>query len=194
MFEGIKSFWDTYGFEFLFFIAIVAILVIALFRIGKKGSYEPLPKFRDVVYREVRLPDLNLQEPKPETKRIPHDSKGEVECRRIMESLFDKPFPKIRPDFLRNPVTVDYNLEIDCYNPELKLGVEYNGVQHYKFSKFFHKNFEAFRNQQYRDLIKRSLCKEHGINLIEVPYTIKVEDIGAFIAKELVRMGFGGNQ
>ncbi len=37
----------------------------------------------------------------------------------------------------------NFNLEIDCYSPKLKLGVEYNGAQHYKFIPHFHKNKEA---------------------------------------------------
>jgi hypothetical protein len=84
-----------------------------------------------------------------------------------------------------------HNLEIDCFNSEVRLGVEYNGIQHYKYNTFFHKNFEAFRNQQYRDEMKRSLCKENGIKLIEVPYTVKHNDIAVYLAKELVRLGFG---
>ncbi|NQZ58906.1 MAG: carbohydrate-binding protein [Lentisphaeraceae bacterium] len=53
---------------------------------------------------------------------------------------------------MRNPVTGgSHNLEIDCYNDELRIGVEYQGRQHYSFNPRFHKNKEAFRNQQYRD-------------------------------------------
>ena len=63
---------------------------------------------------------------------------------------------KIRPSFLENKALNNgLNLEIDCYNDELKLGCEYNGRQHYKFTPFFHKNYEAFNNQKYRDYIKK---------------------------------------
>lgn len=81
------------------------------------------------------------------------------------------------------------NFEIDCYNPELKLGCEYNGIQHYKFSPFFHKNIEAFKNQQYRDHIKMDLCEKNGIRLIVVPYSIKERDIEKYIVRELERFG-----
>jgi hypothetical protein len=37
--------------------------------------------------------------------------------------------------------------------------------------------------------MKRRICRENGIVLIEVPYTIKIEDIKGFIEKELIRNG-----
>ena len=91
---------------------------------------------------------------------------------------------------MRNPVTGgDFNLELDCFDPELKIAVEYNGVQHYQYIPFFHKNKEAFLNQKYRDDMKRRMCKENGVLLIEVPHTIKLEGIKGFIEKELTRNG-----
>lgn len=117
------------------------------------------------------------------------ESKGEIECRRFLETIFQVPFPKARPDFLRNPVTGN-NLEIDCFNSTLKLGVEYNGQQHYSYTTFFHKNVEASTNQKYRDELKRRMCQENGINLIEVPYTIKLNDIGPFLQFKLKQLGY----
>ena len=37
--------------------------------------------------------------------------------------------------------------------------------------------------------MKRRICRENGILLIEVPYSIKLEDIKGFIEKELRRNG-----
>lgn len=114
------------------------------------------------------------------------ESKGETECKRVLEKIFNKPFNKVRPDFLRNQVTGNTNnLEIDCFNDELKIGLEYNGRQHYDFIPFFHRNKETFYNQKYRDELKRIKCRDNGILLIEVPYTIKIEDIEKYIKKDL---------
>ena len=107
-----------------------------------------------------------------------------------LEKIFKKRFDKERPDFLKNPVTKNFNLEIDCFNRELNLGVEVNGIQHYKYVPYFHKNFEAFRNQQYRDELKRRMCKDEGIILIEVPYTVKIKDLDSFLIDELRKNGF----
>jgi hypothetical protein len=104
----------------------------------------------------------------------------------VLEKLFKKPFSKTRPDFLKNPALDEgKNLELDCYNDELKLAVEYNGVQHYKYSPYFHRTRDAFQNQKYRDYLKRVMCKENGITLIEVPYTIPVNRIETYIVEQI---------
>lgn len=118
---------------------------------------------------------------------VQRTSQGEQRCRNYLESKFKASFDKHRPSFLKNPIT-HQELELDCYNAQLNLAVEYNGEQHYKFIPYFHKTRDAFYNQQYRDRIKRDICKEKGIVLIEVPYT--VTNIEQFLENELQRLGF----
>lgn len=120
---------------------------------------------------------------------IKNESRGEIECRKYLETIFGVPFGKARPNFLRNPVTGN-NLELDCFNEELRLGVEYNGQQHYKYKSFFHRNVDASTNQKYRDELKRRMCQENGINLIEVPYTIPLNDIGGYLQLKLKQLGY----
>jgi len=67
--------------------------------------------------------------------------------------------------------------------------VEYNCIQHYKYVPFFHKTKDSFYNQKYRDDMKRRLCRENGITLIEVPYTVKFEHIRGFLIAELKKRG-----
>lgn len=117
------------------------------------------------------------------------DSKGERECKRVMESIFRRPFIKVRPNFLHNPVTGNANLELDCYNPDLRLAVEYNGKQHYEYTPYFHKNKEHFLNQKYRDELKRRMCRDNKITLIEVPYTIKQTEIANYLQNKLYLLG-----
>jgi len=135
------------------------------------------------------VPDAGYQS--LDTPKRKKDSSGELECRRVLEQIFKVPFGKARPNFLSNPVTGgNFNLELDCYNPELNLAVEYNGQQHYKFIPFFHKNKEAFQNQKYRDELKRRMCKENMITLIEIPYTVKTENIKKNLIQELFKRGY----
>jgi hypothetical protein len=103
--------------------------------------------------------------------------------------MFNKSFKKIRPDFLKNEKTGS-NLEIDIYNDDLKLGIEYSGRQHYEYVPHFHKDHNAFLEQKYRDEIKEKKCKENGIKLIIVPYTVKHKDIQSFIYKEAKNLGY----
>jgi hypothetical protein len=174
MFEKFQKFWSKYGFEIALLLSVFIIIIMAIFRIGKKGTWASNFIYKQNFSSSTRKP---LQE-----------SKGELECRKVLQEIFNKPFPKYRPDFLRNPVTSDsssYNLELDCYNPELKLAVEYNGIQHYKYIPYFHKTKDAFQNQKYRDYMKRDMCEKNGITLIEVPYTVKVPEIRSYLINKL---------
>jgi hypothetical protein len=125
-------------------------------------------------------------------KHFTQMSKGEAECRRIVENIFGVPFPNQRPLFLMNTIT-NKKLEIDCCNLDLGLGVEYNGVQHYKYTPGFHKNHETFRLQQYRDHLKKKLCEDNNFSLLVVPYTIPLGEIELFIRNGLHRMGYNVN-
>jgi len=160
----------------LIIVCIVGILIYGLFcwctnKQGKWSDYFMIPD----KYNENK-----------NYKKDSRDSKGELECRRILEKIFRKAFSKDRPEFLNNPVTGgSYNLELDCYNKELGLAVEYSGAQHYKYIPYFHKNKEAFLNQKYRDYMKKQMCKDNNIVLIEVPYTVKIEHIENFLRNEL---------
>ena len=113
--------------------------------------------------------------------------KYEDRCRNFLESLFDVPFSKCRPDFLRNPLT-HRKLELDGYSPsiptELGMGLafEFNGPQHYFFTPKYHKCIEDFEEQILRDKYKRQLCKENGILLLTIPYNVEIED---YILKKL---------
>jgi len=166
--------------EILVVLSIIVIIILAFFRIKKKGTwsedyyYDPLiSKGSSHIYREPKK-----------------DSVGETRTRKFLEDYFEKSFPKARPDFMVNTVTGSrYNLELDCYNHELQLAVEFQGIQHYRYTPFFHRNKEAFYNQKYRDEMKRIRCKELGIKLIEVPYT-ELNNLEIFLEKKLKYMGF----
>jgi hypothetical protein len=107
-------------------------------------------------------------------------SKGEKICCKAMEYMFNSSFNSVRPSFLKNPET-GRNLEIDCYNEELKIAVEYNGIQHYKWPNFTGQSKEDFIRQLERDKMKKQVCKQKGIFLITVPYTVKHEDIPSYL-------------
>jgi len=182
-FSRISEIWDDKGFEIVIGICLAFFLVLFIYRkcTGKTGTWNRSYYYNPDNYRIIK-----------KSKRTPpKDSKGELECRRVLQETFKKPFNKDRPDFLRNPVTGgNFNLELDCYNPELKLAVEYSGQQHYKYIPFFHRNKDAFLNQKYRDEIKRRICKEQGITLIEVPYLVKEQYIESYLKKELRKKGY----
>lgn len=196
MFTRIKNLWDNYGFEILISLCIAFIVLYGLYRriAGLKGTWakDRYKIFDSYIPSDQTHTHNHHHNPRRRSRRgAPKESKGEAECRRVLQELFGKRFGNERPDFLRNPVTGgNFNLELDCFDRELRLAVEYNGVQHYKYIPFFHKNKEAFLNQKYRDDMKRRMCRDNGIVLIEVPNTVKICDIRNYIIKECRNAGY----
>lgn len=166
----LKQLYERYGFKILLVILIVIFFINLIFK--NKGSYT---NHNEMMWNLIQKSVV----PKP---KVAFESKGETECRRVIEKITERPFLRERPGFLRNEIS-GQNLEIDCFNSDLKLGIEYNGEQHYKFIPYFHKNKEAFQNLKYRDEMKQRLCKLNGVELIIVPYTVK--DIEKFILYKL---------
>ena len=82
------------------------------------------------------------------------------------------------------------NLELDMFDRDLMLAVEYNGRQHYEYVPYFHRSRESFQNQKYRDRMKRESCRKLDINLIEVPYTVKNHEIEGYLIGELRKLDY----
>jgi len=51
---------------------------------------------------------------------------------------------------------------------------EYNGLQHYEYPNFFHKNKDEFKNQVIRDKLKKKLAIDNGWNFEVFKYDEKV--------------------
>ncbi len=178
MLEELRELWYNHGFEIMLGVSITIIIIMFILRLGKKGTWST-----NYTYTGQRA--------NPTSRRPPTESKGELECRKVLQQIFNRSFSKARPDFLNNPVTGgSHNLELDCYCPELRLAIEYNGSQHYKYIPYFHKTRDAFTNQKYRDELKRRMCRDNGITLIEVPYTVKVPDIRNHLIRKLSALGY----
>lgn len=124
----------------------------------------------------------------PECIRIGHGSTGEAVLRKILEDVTGLDWSSVRPAFLQNPDT-GYNLELDCYNEKLKTAFEFQGKQHYEPVEFFG-GLENFKKQVYRDSLKKTLCEQNSVRLIEIDgrnltgktSTKKIED---FLRKEV---------
>lgn len=155
------------------------------------SSYEQLPDEYDVDYTP-KLPK-HIEDPdyKPEFYYAGgKPSKGELECKAAAERIYGVPFHTIRPDWLRNNKVLkkgskngrNRNMEIDCYNEELKFGIEYHGIQHYRYVPHFHKNgISDLHNQIRRDHLTLDLCEKEGVKLIIVPFNVPLNQIENFI-------------
>jgi hypothetical protein len=163
--------WSTW-----LFICIALILVFWIVW-GGKQEYEfvgvkPLqsPDLVELFHRDPKESLLESPENLLVNKQL--KSKGEDIVADVFEDILKRKVERnIRPTFLRNPETGKC-LELDCYDPEYKIAVEYNGIQHYEFPSAFHQTEEQFTNQIYRDRLKKKLCDENGVYLIPVPYWV----------------------
>ena len=198
IYNKILKIWDEKGLVIMF-IGIIVFFIVYWFLFTSEhnsGTYSKISLKKlflnnsndtNVHYNPSfnLRPEININS----NRKLPKCSKGEAECRRVLEKIFNTSFPNVRPNFMKNTVTGE-NLELDMYNKQLNLACEYHGQQHYKFNKWMHKNSSNFQNQKYRDIMKRDLCKKYGINLIEVPYTVKINDIESFLINKLKKLKY----
>lgn len=113
-------------------------------------------------------------------KKFVEPSKGEAITRKAMEDIYGVPFINSRPDFLKNPETLE-NLELDCYNADLAIAAEYNGIQHYLWPNYTNQTEQQFHNQLRRDEFKINQCDLNGVYLITVPYEVPYDMIPKYI-------------
>ena len=96
--------------------------------------------------------------------------KSEIQLTKIIESFYgpDNIFTSVHPIWAVTRKHVLY--EFDIYIKSRKVFIEYNGEQHYKFTRFFHKTRSEYLKQIRRDKRKRSLATTNGFQVITFKY------------------------
>lgn len=175
LYNFMKNIWDNHRWEFFLCISVFTIIICWIFK--KNDSQYTGISIDTSVLRKKTLKDSQ--------KGV---YKNEERCREIIQKIYNRPFTKVRPDFLKNPKT-GRNLELDMYNPELKIAVEYNGIQHRTYAPYFHKSPGDYLDQVDRDKFKIKRCKDEGITLIVVPDTVRYHEMENYIKSELKNAG-----
>lgn len=175
-------------------VFIITAVFICAYILWKKKTGKSI--YQTDLYIDKFTKSLHMAHPKPvQPKRI---NKNEERCRDIFENIFKVKFKSVRPDWLQNPVTKK-NLELDGFNPDIKtplgkgLAFEYDGEQHSKFNKHFHRNGpDEFEYQIKKDSWKDDRCRKNKILLIRIPYYILPHDLERYIKEKLKNNGVEG--
>lgn len=105
-------------------------------------------------------------------------------CRVYFETIFNKKFPCLRPDWCLNPLT-NYKLELDGYCEELNIAFEHNGADHFNNSGRFNPGI------LYRDEKKKELCEKNNTKLFiinELFQKTKLDDLLNEICKQAKKL------
>ena len=115
---------------------------------------------------------------------------GERICREYFEQLFRKPFPKLKPAWLR--LDRRTRLELDGYCEELGLAFEHQGPHHYGKRAYYSGSVSRFTKQRKHDRLKRLRCRKNGVVLIsvpEIPARLPQSEVRDFIRCECEKRG-----
>jgi len=96
--------------------------------------------------------------------------KAEIQLTKIIERVYgtDDVFTSVHPIWALTDKDVLY--EFDIYIKSKNLFVEYNGIQHYKYTNFFQKTKKVFKEQKRRDKNKYKLAKQNGFSVMIFKY------------------------
>lgn len=132
--------------------------------------------------------EMDLDHVRHRKQWCPYCSTGRSEkmTRSIFKELLQDEFPKKKPSWLQG-------LELDGFCEEKKLAFEYQGEQHYRFVRIWHRTEEGFKNLQQRDQRKYETCVKQGVALILVPYKFDYKNepaLRTYIKDQLIERGF----
>jgi very-short-patch-repair endonuclease len=114
------------------------------------------------------------------------ESKGESIISKLLNTLEIQFVKEKKFEDCKNSKVGRYcrRLPFDFYLPEFNVVIEYDGKQHFEPIKQFGGE-ETYKRIQINDEIKNKYCKDNGIKMIRIPYTIKFDDILSLLKNEL---------
>jgi len=126
----------------------------------------------------------NNQDKQDHHKDLAEHPRSRSEAAAIMhlEQLTGKKFPTIVPAWL--------GLELDGYNAELGIALEFRGPLHTKWTPTY-EPYERYYTRVQRDQQKITECAKHNVNLIVVDMSLPSRHWRNYIASRLYDFGIG---
>ena len=169
---------------------LIASLILNAYGTSMKDHSQPdindkIFKVRQDMKKQVKYDNTKLTDSENNTFYT-HENKGKREhhIRKILQELYGHPFASCRPSWLINHKT-KRKLEIDCYNADLRIGVEVDGEFHARYMPHFHKTWEKYCKQVERDLLKTKMIEERGITFVRVPHHIPTNLLEKYLMEQL---------
>ena len=106
-------------------------------------------------------------------------SKGERACLNYLLSnniLFEEQFKILELGMKRFDFMVEHN--------GLKYVIEFDGIQHFKFTEYFYKSVNVFIERQEVDILKTSIALKNGYNIIRIDYK-QIKNVNFHISEAL---------
>lgn len=107
-------------------------------------------------------------------------SKSEEITRAILQNLFESPFPKKRPSWLRN--SRGRQMELDGYCEELGVAFEYQGIQHFKKIGLYGGDLPQ---RIADDTTKAKLCQRNKVRLLIFTYKDDFDEFHEIAKRQL---------
>ena len=156
----------------LFVLVLLVIVAAVILAAGWSGGGAMVGGGRG---RPTRLKDL-AQHPR---------TRSEQEAIDVFEKICGRPFPTAYPEWLRwrgRP------MELDGYNEELRVGVEFSGPLHTKFYPA-RESYAAYKERVDKDREKIRLCRENGVRLIVIDMSVPRRHLYNYIHSRLYDIG-----
>ncbi len=127
-------------------------------------------KIHSSLYKEIKNYAENAVREHFGEKKIGQQWNSETKLFEILSNTYGKENIQFhyRPEWLEG-------LEIDIYISNLQIGIEYQGIQHYKPIKHWGGE-ESFAIRRANDIRKKNLCQQHGTKLIEFSYLEEITE------------------
>ena len=94
-------------------------------------------------------------------------------------SLQEYPLPRPHANMHIDWMVLDFNLAIEIHGEQHYMPVTFGGITEEEATK-------RFLEQQKRDKQKKSICQSLGWKTLDIPYTVKNEDIAQLILDAIV--------